>query len=423
MDTGLEFIAATPLETPEMQVEPTAVDGRAPMLSIILPTRNEAGNIHLLLSRIEGATRGIPTQVVFVDDSTDETPQVIREIAALFPLGTTVIERPLEQRHDGLGGAVVRGLRAAKAPWVIVMDADLQHPPELIPQMLEHAQKGNADMVLASRRTKSSKEKGLNVARQFISRTLDTMARMLFPTNLRHISDPLTGFFLARRDAIQVDELRPRGFKILLEILVRFPKLRVAEVPFEFAARHAGQSKASGVEVARYLSLLWSLRVGDNGTQFVKFATVGLSGIVVNSLALAVATDWLGIYYLLSAALATVASTVWNFALTEWWVFGKNQSGMFKRFSMFFVMNNIALALRGPVIYGMTTGLGVHYVISNLVSLGLLTVARFFLADAWIWGKSKKTPAPQSPHKSGSVARATVTATAPVAVEKAQISQ
>ncbi len=427
METGLEFIAAMPPEVKSAepaQVEATAVDERTPMLSIILPTRNEAGNIHLLLSRIEGATRGIPTQVVFVDDSTDETPQVIKEIAALFPLGTTMIVRPPEQRHDGLGGAVVQGLRAAKAPWVIVMDADLQHPPELIPQMLEQAQKGNADMVLASRRTKSSKEKGLNVARQFISRTLDAMARMLFPSNLRHVSDPLTGFFLARRDAIQVDELKPRGFKILLEILVRFPKLRVAEVPFEFGARHAGQSKASGVEVARYMSLLWSLRFGDNWTQFAKFATVGATGILVNSLALAVVTDWLGIYYLVSAAFATVASTVWNFALTEWWVFGKNQSGMLGRFAMFFVMNNIALALRGPIIYGMTTGLGIHYVISNLFSLGLLTVGRFFLADAWIWGKSKKkTPAARVLQATDPVALATVTATSPVVVEKAQITQ
>lgn len=436
METGLKVIAATPPEahTPDnAQIDPAAIeertiqertiDERTPLLSIILPTRNEAGNIHLLLSRIEGATKGIPTQVVFVDDSTDETPQVIKEIGGLFPLGTTVIERPPEQRHDGLGGAVVQGLRAAKAPWVIVMDADLQHPPELIPQMLEHAQKKNADMVLASRRTKTSKEKGLNLMRQFISRSLDAMARMLFPANLRHVSDPLTGFFLARRDAIQVDELKPRGFKILLEILVRFPKLRVSEIPFEFGARHAGQSKASGVEVARYVSLLWSLRMGDSGTEFLKFAAVGASGILVNSLALAVVTDWLGIYYLVSAAFATVASTVWNFALTEWWVFGKSQSGLLRRFLMFFVMNNIALALRGPIIYGMTTGLGIHYVISNLVSLGLLTVARFFLADAWIWGKSKKTPAPQPPHIADPVELASVTATTPVVVEKAQISQ
>lgn len=383
-----QFVRVQPAIEPSLSASAAADRGRIPMLSIILPTRNEAGNIHLLLSRIEGATKGIPTQVVFVDDSTDETPQVIKEIADLFPLGTTIIVRPPEQRHDGLGGAVLEGLRAAKAPWVLVMDADLQHPPELIPQMLDQAQKANADMVLASRRATHSQVKGLNLVRQIISRTLDGVARLFFPSNLRNVKDPLTGFFLARRDAIQVEQLRPRGFKILLEILVRFPKLRVAEIPFEFGVRHAGKSKASALEVARYMSLLWSLRFGENSAQFAKFATVGVTGIIVNSLALAFVTDVLGIYYMISTAFATVASTTWNFALTEWWVFaGKQPKGLLKRYSMFFAMNTLALMLRGPIIYGLTAGLGVYYVVSNLVSLGILTLLRFIVADAWIWGK------------------------------------
>src|SRR5512143_3393454 len=121
MDTALNYTVqperqAMPLE-PETAVALTAADQK-PMLSIILPTRNEAGNIHLLLSRIEGATRGIPTQVVFVDDSTDDTAQVIRELGDLFPLTTTLIVRKPEERTDGLGGAVVKGLQAAQAPWV-----------------------------------------------------------------------------------------------------------------------------------------------------------------------------------------------------------------------------------------------------------------------------------------------------------------
>lgn len=405
MDTGLQYIVQTetapqPIFQEHVQEQPaTHSSPQAPLLSIILPTRNEAGNIHLLLSRIESATKGIPTQVVFVDDSTDETPQVIREIGDLFPLTTTLIVRKPEERTDGLGGAVVRGLQAAQAPWVCVMDADLQHPPEIIPQMLDRAQKDNADMVIASRRTAQSNARSLGAVRTMISRSLDALARLMFPSHLRRISDPLTGFFLARKEAIQVDQLRPRGFKILLEILVRFPRLRVAEVPFEFGARHAGKSKASPDEVFKYLSLLWTLRFGDSGGQFVKFGVVGVTGIVVNSGALAAFTGLLGLYYLVSTALATVVSTSWNFALTEWWVFGSRQQnkGIAGRFGMFFVMNSIALLMREPLMYALTDGLHIHYLVSNLISLGALTVARYFMADMWIWGKRSKSAAAPVP--------------------------
>jgi glycosyltransferase involved in cell wall biosynthesis len=393
MDTALQYqvqMETSPAEQAHAVPSPVT-HAPAPWLSIILPTRNEAGNIHLLLTRIEGATKGIPTEVIFVDDSTDETPRVIQEIADLFAVTTTVIVRPPEQRSDGLGGAVVAGLRAAQAPWVCVMDADLQHPPELIPQLLDRAQTANADVVLASRRTAESNAQGLSPMRQFISKSLDAVARVLFPSNLRNISDPLTGFFLARREAIEVDQLRPRGFKILLEILVRFPKLRVSEMPFDFGARHAGQSKASPNEVARYLSLLWTLRFGENWSQLFKFGVVGVTGIVVNTLVLALATDWLGIYFMVSTVIATLASTTWNFGLTEGWVFRGRQSraGIVRRYGLFFVMNNLALALRGPVIYGLTTGLGLHYLWSNLISLAMVMLLRYVVADAWIWGKSQ----------------------------------
>ncbi len=398
METALNYTVQADQQPATLGVEPqtgvaVAPTDRTPVLSIILPTRNEAGNIHLLLTRIEGATRGIPTQVVFVDDSTDETPRVIQEIGGLFPLETTLIVRPAERRTDGLGGAVLEGLRAARAPWVCVMDADLQHPPELIPGLLQQAQDSNADMVIASRRAKQSNAKRLGMVRTFISRTLDVLARMIFPANLRGITDPLTGFFLAKRAAIDINKLRPNGFKILLEILVRFPTLRVSEVPFDFGARHAGKSKASPTEVGRYLSLLWSLRFGNDAGQLIRFMLVGISGILVNSLALAVVTDGLGVYYMVSAAFATLSSTVWNFILTEYWVFGqrRRQKGLVKRFAMFFFMNNIALMLRGPIIYALTTGLNVHYLVSNLVSLGVLMLLRYFLADAWIWGHAKST--------------------------------
>ncbi len=361
-------------------------------LSVVVPTRNEAGNVEMLLVSIEKAFAGQPLEVIFVDDSTDNTPQVVERAALQFPgLNVRLIHRPPEQRVDGLGGAVVAGLRAARAEFACVMDGDLQHPPELLPMLLKTAREKQADLVVATRRTVESRVTGLNLARNLISRSLDLVARGFFPRQLRGVSDPLTGFFLVRVKAIDLDALRPKGFKILLEILVRNPDLRRAEIPFHFGERLSGQSKASASEAWKYLHLLWNMRFGEGSLRFIGFALVGLSGILVNSLALAFSTEILHIYYMISVALATVASTVWNFSLTEAFVYGAaNQAkGRLKRFGLFFIMNTIALSLRSPLIYVLTAVFGMYYLVSNLISLAALTILRFVLADNMIWGSPK----------------------------------
>src|SRR6476660_10261265 len=120
-------------------------------LSMVIPTRNEAGNIEPLLMRIHQALKGISGEVVFVDDSTDETPEVIRKLQEWFPLPIKLIHRPKEARKNGLGGAVVEGFKATQGTWMGVMGADIKHPPEMIPRLLRHAQKSGSDIVIGSR--------------------------------------------------------------------------------------------------------------------------------------------------------------------------------------------------------------------------------------------------------------------------------
>ncbi len=360
-------------------------------LSIIVPTRNEAGNIEALLERIERALDGFPVEVLFVDDSTDETPQVVAQKATFFPdLSVRLIHRSPEQRTGGLGGAVVLGLKNVQADYACVMDGDLQHPPELLPVLLNTAVEKGADLVVATRRAEESQVSGLNLARNQISRLLDLVARVFFPGRLRGVRDPLSGYFLVRVSALNLDKFKPDGFKILMELLVRNPGLKKAEVPFHFGERFAGESKASAAEAWKYIRLLFNLRFGEGTVRFTSFALVGISGLLVNSLVLYLATNSLHIFYLVSAAIATVASTLWNFVLVESWVYraGTRASGRFRRLGMFFLMNVIALGARSPLIFVMTSVLGIHYVLSNLISLGLLTVIRFFTADYLIWGRS-----------------------------------
>ena len=232
-------------------------------LTVVIPTRNERDNVMPLLERIERVRPDLRMDVLFVDDSTDDTPRVISDQAARSSCEVLLIHRREDERTGGLGGAVQTGLIAARSDLICVIDADLQHPPELIGELLDEAARSNADLVVASRYCSRGDVGELCAFRLLLSRASATAAKLLFPWRLRRISDPMSGFFLIRRSAIDVEALHPRGFKILLEILVAGRRLSISEVPFRFAERHAGVSKASLEEGVRYIRRLLEMRVGD----------------------------------------------------------------------------------------------------------------------------------------------------------------
>jgi putative flippase GtrA len=283
-------------------------------------------------------------------------------------------------------------MRAARAPYVCVMDADLQHPPEVLEDMYAEALASASDVVVASRFCRGGDKGAFGRIRSGLSRLSARAAVILFPTRLWHVTDPMSGCFLVRREVVDLDVLRPRGFKILLEILVRTPRLKVSEVPFGFGERHAGHTKASAREALRYAGQLGRLELGQLTARFGRFSVVGVTGLVVNTLALALFADVAGVYYVAAAILATQVSTLWNLCLTEAWVFSgrdhKRSRG--RRAAMFFAMNNLALVLRVPLLVVLTSGLGINYLVSNLFSLVALTVIRFGVADAWIWAKAQR---------------------------------
>lgn len=257
-------------------------------LSILVPTRNEAENIQELLHRISAALAGIAAEILFIDDSDDDTPTTIQTVTTTGGAGhcrVALIPRRGEQRWGGLAGAVVDGLHVARSRWACVMDADLQHPPEVIPALIAEAKNEGTDLVVASRYCDQGRAAGLNAGRTMISKGSTIVARMLFPRRLGGVSDPMSGFFLVRRDAIDLNRLQPRGFKILLELLIQGSRLRTAEVGFRFASRYAGESKGSLAEGLTYLRRLCELRLGlgEQGvalareTPVVKLLTAGSS--------------------------------------------------------------------------------------------------------------------------------------------------
>jgi glycosyltransferase involved in cell wall biosynthesis len=229
-------------------------------LTILVPTRNEAENVKPLLKRLSASVNA-DTVVLFVDDSDDETPEAIQAAQArgFDSLDIRLLHRSGDQRTGGLGGAVLDGLEQADTPWVCVMDGDLQHPPEIIPQLLDTALANQAELVVASRYVAGGGNEGLGALRTLVSWGSTVLAKVMFPHRLRGIKDPMSGFFLFRRESL-TETMTPRGFKILLEIAVRHPGLVRCEIPFVFVERVTGQSKGTIREGLRYLQLLGEMR-------------------------------------------------------------------------------------------------------------------------------------------------------------------
>jgi dolichol-phosphate mannosyltransferase len=287
---------------------------RVVAVSVIVPTFNEAPNVSALVKRIELAVAGRNAEVIFVDDSTDDTGSVILEVAATASIPVRLIHR--DHPVGGLSGAVVAGLRQASYDWCVVMDGDLQHPPELIPALLTSGVDQGADVVVASRYVKGGSSGGLGRGiRHVVSTGSTLLTRAMFPRKLRDCTDPMTGFFAIRVSAIDVAELRPRGFKILLEILAR-NSLRVTEEPFVFADRLAGESKASVREGLRFLVQLAALRFG----RLSSFAVIGAIGAIAN-IAIMAGLQSIGTWYLLAAVIAALITIAANFVLQERFVF------------------------------------------------------------------------------------------------------
>jgi dolichol-phosphate mannosyltransferase len=231
-------------------------------LSVIVPTRNEAECIEALVDRLEEALEGISAEIIFADDSSDHTPSIIEKVADRSTVPVICLHRPPEERVGGLGGAVVAGLQIAGGEIAVVMDGDLQHPPESIPLMLHSLQTEGVDMVVGSRYSDGGDAGGLsNLTRRTVSKGVTDITRLVFPRRLRVISDPMSGFFMFRTAAVDNDELRPIGYKILLEIVMRNRNLSVGEVGFEFAPRFGGDSKANLREGFRFIGHILRLRV------------------------------------------------------------------------------------------------------------------------------------------------------------------
>lgn len=357
-----------------------------------------------LLERLAAALGRLRAEIIVVDDSDDRTAQALARHAVACPLPVWLLHRPAAARRGGLSSAVIAGARCGSGTWVLVMDGDLQHPPEIAGIIAQAAMRHDAEIVVGTRYAGSGTAVGglEGARREFVSAFATRLAKALFPRRLAMISDPLSGLFAFRRSSVDLARLRPIGFKILLEILVRNPGTKVAEVAYEFAARNAGQSKASlrqGLVFLRHLARLRRARLARQlrarpttragqiaqALRFVAFGLIGLSGLMVNTGALWLLSQRLGWHHLLSASLATQVSTGWNFLLVDFLVYRKQAYGRrLSRAIRFYLMNNVLLLARLPVLEALVL-MRLNLLVANGLTLALLFLVRFVVSDRAIF--------------------------------------
>jgi dolichol-phosphate mannosyltransferase len=230
--------------------------GAVKKFSLVVPTLNEAANIEPLINRIEAALAATPVsyEIVIVDDgSEDGTQERVLELAR----SDSRVRLLTRRNQRGLAGAVIYGWQNSDADLLGVIDADLQHPPEILPALLGAIAQGH-DLALGSRYAERHSVDGWNPLRLMFSR-LSTWATLPFQRPGLRIKDPMSGFFVVRRECIDGLDLEPHGFKILLEILVRGRIRSAAEIPYRFGIRQAGKSKADVKVAWHYFWLLGKL--------------------------------------------------------------------------------------------------------------------------------------------------------------------
>lgn len=252
-----------------------------PRVSIIVPTYREAENVAPTVAAIERALGDIAWEIIFVDDdSPDGTVAAVRSLGERD--GRVRVIRRVGRR--GLAGAVIEGMMASAADIVAVIDADLQHDEALLPKMLGAIEAGNADLVIATRYAQSGDAQGgFSTLRRNASTLATHVSNLLLKTN---VSDPMSGFFMIRRDAIDgiAPNLATGGFKLLLDILASAPdSLKIVEMPYQFRPRQLGTSKLDALVIADFLGLLLSKLSGNTiSPRFFLFALVGATGLVVH---------------------------------------------------------------------------------------------------------------------------------------------
>lgn len=353
------------------------------LISVVIPTYNEKDNIVPLVERLSSTFADRKYEILFVDDnSKDGTIDIVSELSSKYPVKVMV-----RMNERGLATAVLHGFKYARGNIIGVMDADLQHPPEINAALLKALENG-ADMAVASRYVPGGGCPNWGLARRIISKGALSLAHIFLPTT-RKVKDPMSGFFMFKCEGLNNVEFHPIGYKILLEMLVMGKFQNVVEVPFIFEDRSSGRSKMKARQQLDYLKHIFSLmkRKGEL-IRFLKFIGVGLSGTLVNLGILRLVdsvTNWSGYVALIPGI---EVSIITNFLLNDFFTFSDRRVGKTKSFFGRLLKYNL-IALAGAAInYGVAAGLitvGLNIYLADFIGIVIAFLWNYFLSTVWAW--------------------------------------
>jgi len=353
-------------------------------LSLVIPTYNEKENIQRLIKKIqeEFKENRINGEIIIVDDNSPDGTGKILENLNKKQKNLKVIHR---NGKLGLSSAVLEGWKIASGKVLGVMDADLSHSPEKIKELFRPIEKGEADFTIGSRYIKGGKIEGWNLKRRLMSKTATLLSRVY-----TKVKDPMTGFFMIKKNVIKNVDLNPKGFKILLEIIVKGKYQNIKEVPITFINRVEGKSKAGTKEIVYYLqNLIGYLPYKKNVIkEFVKFGVVGGIGTLVNIAILYLLTEEAGVYYMISAIFSFIVAMSGNFLLNKLWTFNEIiEFGIGRKYLQFSLVSISALLVNLFFLYIFTEVLGIYYIVSQILAIGIALIINFLGNKIWTFSK------------------------------------
>lgn len=359
-------------------------------ISIIIPTYNEGTNVQTIVSRLTKVLLPLnhTFEILFMDDSTDDTPQQLGYLSEKYPF-VNYIHR-VDKR--GLASAVSAGLSHASGSILIVMDSDLQHPPELIPDLVNKIDEGY-QMVIPSRFIIGGNDGGLNYYRKFVSWTARMIARLTLK-RLRKITDPTSGFFAVRKSALEGKEFHPIGWKIMLEIIVQANIDQIAEIPYHFQSRDLGSSKMNAAEQLKYIIHLFKLILeSEEDRRFYLFCLVGSSGVVVNlliyKLMLSMGTPIM-YAFLISSLVSIFSNYLLNNAFTWRMRHSSNRFSWLERMIKYVIVSIAGLCVSSGILSLAHYLLQLSPMLSGVIGIAAGVIINFVVNDKWTFTTNSK---------------------------------
>ncbi len=387
-------VPSGPLQIPAVgTVDSTFTDAGTPPIyfSLVIPTYNECKNVKSIVEQLsqllDGSIPGDYELIVVDDNSPDRTWEVALSLTPEYPQ-----LRVMRREHErGLSTAVIRGWQASRGEVLGVIDADLQHPPETLLQLLAEIKRG-ADLAAASRHVAEGGVSDWSVIRRFLSRGAQIVGLVILPGVVGRVSDPMSGYFMLRRSCIADKTMNPAGYKILIEVLGRGDIRWIGEVGYVFQERQEGESKVTGKQYIEYLRHLVILRFARWPMgKFLRFGIVGFSGVFVNMGVLYVLRHSFNLELTRSLIVAAELAIISNFFWNDLWTFGdvsKRQPGKrqrFKRLLKFNVICLMGLIMNVLLVNLLFNYFGMNEYLANLIAIAAVTMWNFWINTKLSW--------------------------------------